>query len=85
MHKHLSLHARRLYLLGVVIPTMEYSSVAFCMQASSADRERLEAIFRRAIRTACGVPRDTPMVDLLKQLNVRGLLDYWLLKVGTLA
>ena len=53
------------------------------MTGSSADRERLEAVFRGSIRATCGVPRDTPVVDLRKQLIVRGLLDYWLLKVGT--
>ena len=55
------------------------------MQASAKDRDRFQAVFRRAISAACGTSHDTQVDPLVDQLNVCCLLDSWLLKMGTLA
>ena len=84
VHRQLSHQARRMYLLSVITPTLEYGSNVFCMQASAKDRERLLAIYRRAVRAACGASRDAPVDPLMDQLNIRSLEDSWLLKLGVL-
>ena len=58
VHSQLSLQARRLFLLSVILPTLNYASSTFCMRASASDHDRLQAVFRRAIRAACGPSRD---------------------------
>ena len=85
VHRQLSLQARQLFLLSVILPTLDYASSAFCMQASAKDRDRLQAVFRRAIRADYGASRDAQVDPLMDQLNVRCLVDSCLLKLGTLA
>ena len=69
----------------MILPTLDYASSAFCIQASAKDRDRLQTVFRRAICAACEASRDAQVDPLMDQLNARCLLDCWLLKLGTLA
>ena len=75
VHRQLSLQARRLFLLSVILPILDYASSAFCMQESAKDRERFQAVFRRAICAAFGASCDAQVDPLMDQLNAHCVLD----------
>jgi len=70
-HRQLSLYAKRLYVLCVIQPDIEYALPVFLTYLSCRDRDRLFSLHRRALRAACGAPFDAPVKPLLHSLTLK--------------
>ena len=85
IRRQLSLYARRLYLLCVIQPDLEYAIVATCTLMSCEDRNRLSSLFRRAVRAVFGATPQEDAAPLMEQLNVRPPEDRWILRLAVFA
>ena len=80
--RQMSAKARRLYLLGVIQPDLEYCSVAYLTSLPAAGGHRLIKIFRRALRAAAGADPQADCEQLLRDQHVQPLTARWLLQLG---
>ena len=79
VRRRMSERARRLYLLSVVQPDLEYCAIAFL----SSCRNRLLAIFRRALRAVVGAPPQAECLPIMRELNVQPLVTRCLVQLGS--
>lgn len=73
--RQLSVKARRQYVLSIVLPDLEYCSVAFLTSASAQDRLRVHKLYNRAVRAAsCATYQDDRTIpELLSKLRLPSL------------
>lgn len=71
--RQLSLSARRLYLVSVIQPDLEYALPVFLPSLSAQLRHRLAALHRRAVRVACGAHPQADILPLLEALKIPSL------------
>ena len=69
--RQLSVRARRMYLLCVILPDIEYALASFVTHLSAGDRSRLSAVYRRAVRAASGANRQDDITPLLAGLCIQ--------------
>ena len=72
-YRKLSQYARRQFLACVISPDFEYCLSSFLTHLSSANRHRLFAMFRRAVRVCCGAGFQDDVVPLLHLLKLQSL------------
>ena len=71
--RQLSLKARRLYVLCVIQPDLEFAFQSYLPSLSVSDRERLFSLHRSAVRAAFGAHYQEDITPLLKSLNLSTL------------
>lgn len=71
--RQLSPIARRMYVLSVVQPDLEYAMPVFITSLSVKNRDRLFALHRRAVRAACGASYSADVAPLLQSLTLNTL------------
>ena len=78
--RQLSPYARRSFLISVIQPDFEYASIVYvpCMMAGL--RNRLEAVWRRAVRCAGGSGYQENIAPLLEDLKMTNIRTRWILQ-----
>ncbi len=82
----LSPSAKRLFVLGVIQPDLEYCAAAFMTTLSYAERTRLERLHRRAIRTMADAVTtdDTEPAVGTSEPTMQQLMQRWIIVAATL-
>ena len=79
--RSLSLPARKLFLLSVILPGFDCCCSVFACGVFVCDRKRLEALERRAVRICAGAGYMDDCDPLYASLNIAPLQERWLLRV----
>ena len=82
--RQLSLPARQAFLLSVIQPDLEYAASATVFSMSASLRDRLIAVWKRAVRCAAGAGSFESFQPLLKDLRITPLIHRWILQLATL-
>ena len=77
----LNVQARRMYLISVTLPDFGYCCALFACSLCSADRKKLEALERRAVRICSGADRTAPCDPLYDNLQIVPLRLRWLWRI----
>ena len=83
VRRQMSEQARRLYLLSVIMPDLEYCAVAYLSSLPAKGRTRLLGVFRRALRATAGTHRQADCVPIMRDLSIVPLVTGWLLQLGS--
>ena len=80
----LNSYARRMFLVSVILPDLDYCCPLFACGLRSTHRLKLEALERRAVRVCAGADHSAPCEPLYNTLKISPLKQRWLLKILTL-
>ena len=81
--RQLSAESRRLFLISVIQPDLEYAASVTVPTMSSQLRDRLVAVWRKAVRCAAGTRWQDELPPLLHQLRLTPILHCWFLQTAT--
>ena len=76
----LNAQARRMYLLSVIIPDLDYCCLVFAFCLRAADRQKLETLERRAIRICVGADSLAPCDQFYTELKILPLKVRWMVR-----
>ena len=73
-------HARRTFFISVVQPDLEYAALTFTPSMNAGLRNRLLAVWRKAIRCAAGVGYQDEVTPLLSEFRLTNIVDRWIVQ-----
>ena len=77
----LPMPCRSTYLRCIILPTFQYACNSFSSSLSSAQRDRLEKLLKRAVRVACSAPFLSPTAPLFERLSIQPLQSMYCRKL----
>ena len=73
-------HARRTFYISVIQPDLEYAALTFTPSMNAGLRNRLLAVWRKAIRCAAGVRYQDEVTPLLSEFRLTNIVDRWIVQ-----
>ena len=73
-------HARRTFYISVIQPDLEYAALTFTPSMNAGVRNRLLAVWRKAIRCAAGVRYQDEVTPLLSEFRLTNIVDRWIVQ-----
>ena len=73
-------HARRTFFISVIQPDLEYAALTFTPSMNAGLRNRLLAVWRKAIRCAAGVGYQDEVTPLLSEFRLTNIVDRWIVQ-----
>ena len=73
-------HARRTFYISVIQPDLKYAALTFTPSMNAGLRNRLLAVWRKAIRCAAGVRYQDEVTPLLSEFRPTNIVDRWIVQ-----